>query len=136
MWGYFGAGRLGALLGHLWRHSVFLTPTNVDKVLQKWPQGFKIDPKSIPQEVPCPQNASKLYKILQKGFQHTSSTEQQGRQWPGGLREAFKLILLLIVSNINWVLLIICYQCSIRLILIQSILINFDYFELILMNII
>ena len=32
---YFGAGRLGALLGHLWCHSVFLTRKNVDKVLQK-----------------------------------------------------------------------------------------------------
>ena len=41
-------GRFEALLGHLWRRSVFLTPKNVNKVLQKWPQGFKIAPKMTP----------------------------------------------------------------------------------------
>ena len=93
-----GAGRFEALLGHLWRRSVFLTPKNVDKVLQKWPQGLncsKNDPKGSKWSQKASQRKHLVHKMLQsctKFYQTASKTNHQlnnnSRQWPGGLREA------------------------------------------------
>ena len=47
-WLYFGDGRLGALLGHLWQPSPFFNTKSVAKVLQKWPQGRQSAPKVLP----------------------------------------------------------------------------------------
>ena len=47
MWGRNGGGRLGALLGHLWRPNPFFNTKSVAKVLQKWPQGCKSEPKVL-----------------------------------------------------------------------------------------
>ena len=76
-----GAGRFEALLGHLWRRSVFLTPKNVDKVLQKWPQGFKIAPKMTPRVQNGAKKHPKGSTLFTKCFKVVqNSTKQLPRQ--------------------------------------------------------
>ena len=41
------------LLGHLWRPSLIFDTKNASKVLQKWTQGCKSDPKRVPKLSKC-----------------------------------------------------------------------------------
>ena len=44
------------LLGHLWRPTLIFDTKNASKVLQKWTQGCKSDPKRMPQLSKCVKN--------------------------------------------------------------------------------
>ena len=64
-WLNFGGGRLGALLGHLWRHSLVFNTKNKAKVLQKRRQGSKKYSKWGPR---LRKNRSTWSSILEKGL--------------------------------------------------------------------
>ena len=71
-WLYIGGERLGALLGHLWRPKPFFNTKSVAKVLQKWPQGSKSDPKRDPKVIktcPRPPRTANYSKNTSKGIQ-------------------------------------------------------------------
>ena len=103
MWVRKAAFRFGAFLEHLWRRSVFLTPKNNAKVLQKWPQGFKTVPKMTPRvqngaKTPPKGGtlSTKCFEVAQNSSKQLPTQNRQlnnnVRQWPGGLREALSIM--------------------------------------------
>ena len=78
MWLRNGGGRFEALLGPFSRRNVFLTPKNVNKVLQKWLPGFKIAPKMTPR---VHNNAKKPSKSQKKAPKDVQDDRQGSKKY-------------------------------------------------------